>query len=491
MDIAEKRDLVAAAEICKKSGLRPKRTMAIRKSGKSAEIDTSDRHQAVFGVELTKLPRSEFVKAKIAQKYRRIPRVFYEMTEMLREEGASEHEGIYRTSGSEVRMAAALKKYTVSGTFVTNLKITDLAGLQKRYLRDLPVGILAPVRSIFADLYQLEQDGTCTDVDITTAYNAAIRLLPREYLDLLLYFLEWMDVLIAHESLTKMGTSNLAMVHGCNLFHRNDNAPSLVEQTALNGATKSFLDRRAGMFQPSENMSHIIASLSDKEVEKKYAQLMSSSLVRRKSVGLANSVKQAAKRFVRRPSAHGEMSLQALSGSSGTSKRGTSTIAAMLRRTPVKTTSHRDIPPKSCLSNPRPLSDVHHIPALTLPAQTRPPLTIPASYTPRFVGGEHRTEAASEKENPSSSKPSIEISTVSEKSGTSPARKSSNKDKTYNLRSRISNNFTMTAASVGRRRSFNLQQNKQKSETLLDVLAQSDNNQAVQVDLYGKPTYMV
>lgn len=64
------------------------RAVAMRKVGKSAEIDVSDRHQAVYGVDLTKLPRSEFVKVKISGKYRRIPRVFYEMTEMLREEGA-------------------------------------------------------------------------------------------------------------------------------------------------------------------------------------------------------------------------------------------------------------------------------------------------------------------------------------------------------------------------------------------------------------------
>lgn len=130
-----------------------------------------------------------------------VPLFYGKLTEMLNSGGATKSRGIYRRAGNKARMDAAIANCRATGGSLPQvgnpehggLTLDDVACMQKRFIRDLPFGLLHGIKQILLDLHGPRKDGSTLSADeMVIGYNAALRLLPTEkHFDLTLHLFSW------------------------------------------------------------------------------------------------------------------------------------------------------------------------------------------------------------------------------------------------------------------------------------------------------------
>uniref|UniRef100_A0A672KD51 Family with sequence similarity 13 member A n=1 Tax=Sinocyclocheilus grahami TaxID=75366 RepID=A0A672KD51_SINGR len=169
---------------------------------------TATAGKKIFGVSLLELRGLGLVKDGV-------PVVVRSMVEYLEKHGLH-LEGLFRVNGS-VRTVDNLRQRFDGGEEVDLHQDADacaVASLLKRFLRDLPEGLIHPsIHSPLIQLYQGESDDFCKDV------RELLLQLPDIHYSLLHYLCHFLSQVEQEHTHNRMTATNLATVFGPNVFH--------------------------------------------------------------------------------------------------------------------------------------------------------------------------------------------------------------------------------------------------------------------------------
>lgn len=206
------------------------------------------KEHGIFGVPLDTLLEQDQKR----EPHARIPLVFQEIISYL-VKYCLDSEGILRIPGSSSRikqLRQELEERFYQGTFIWEEDLTsnDVAALMKQFLRELPVPLLTDEYiEAFAQVENLPDKKQQLH-----ALNLLILLLPSVHRDTLNVLLEFLEKIIQHRNVNKMGLTNVAMIMAPNLFM----APKV--RSSNQNKNKSAWDLEIKM---AANTSHIMKML--------------------------------------------------------------------------------------------------------------------------------------------------------------------------------------------------------------------------------------
>ncbi|XP_060789932.1 rho GTPase-activating protein 11A isoform X3 [Neoarius graeffei] len=153
--------------------------------------------------------------------------------------GHLDTEGLFRKSGSVVRVKALRVKLDHSEECLSTALPSDIAGLLKQFFRELPEPLLASdLQSSFLKAQELP-----TSEDRTSAILLLSSVLTHESLNTLRYFCSFLKRVSQRSAENKMDSSNLSVIFAPNLFHWGDRTEK------VNASTEKRLKLQAAVVQ--------------------------------------------------------------------------------------------------------------------------------------------------------------------------------------------------------------------------------------------------
>ncbi|XP_043554429.1 rho GTPase-activating protein 11A-like [Chiloscyllium plagiosum] len=180
-----------------------------RAQGRDHSRDKTIICNAVFGTPLHVLPQSTVVEHAV------IPQFLVDACNYL--EKHNHTEGLFRKSGSVIRLKALKAKVDQGEKCITMAPPCDVAGLVKQFFRELPEPVLPKeLHEAFFKAQQLQNDESISATILLSC------LLPERTADTLRYFLTFLNNVSLRSEENKMDASNLAVVFAPNLFHSGE-----------------------------------------------------------------------------------------------------------------------------------------------------------------------------------------------------------------------------------------------------------------------------
>ncbi|NWQ68044.1 RHGBA protein, partial [Neopipo cinnamomea] len=163
----------------------------------------------IFGISFHALPRS------LVPEYGYIPSFLVDTCEYLEEHVHTE--GLFRKSGSLVRLKALKSKLDQGENCLSAALPCDVAGLLKQFFRELPEPILPP--HLQEALVKAQQLGN----ERKTATVLLSCLMADRIIETLRYFFNFLRNVSLRSNENRMDSSNLAVIFAPNLLHSNEN----------------------------------------------------------------------------------------------------------------------------------------------------------------------------------------------------------------------------------------------------------------------------
>uniref|UniRef100_A0A3Q1GTF5 Rho GTPase activating protein 11A n=1 Tax=Acanthochromis polyacanthus TaxID=80966 RepID=A0A3Q1GTF5_9TELE len=136
-------------------------------------------------------------------------------------------EGLFRKSGSVVRLKALRAKLDVGEECLSTALPCDVAGLVKQFFRELPEPVLpTDLQEAFLKAQQLP-----TEEDRTSATMLLSCVLPDKNLCVLRYFFDFLHNVAQRSAENKMDSSNLSVILAPNLLHCGDGTEKMNANT--------------------------------------------------------------------------------------------------------------------------------------------------------------------------------------------------------------------------------------------------------------------
>ncbi|XP_074959315.1 rho GTPase-activating protein 11A isoform X3 [Phalacrocorax aristotelis] len=199
--LAVREELRASYGIKVKSGNCP--AAAAKQSGAAAA------EGKIFGISFHALPQS------LVPEYGYIPSFLVDTCEYLEEHVHTE--GLFRKSGSLVRLKALKSKLDQGENCFSAALPCDVAGLLKQFFRELPEPIL-PLH-LQEGLFKAQELGS----EKKTATVLLSCLMADRTIEALRYFFNFLRTVSLRSSENRMDSSNLAVIFAPNLLHSNEN----------------------------------------------------------------------------------------------------------------------------------------------------------------------------------------------------------------------------------------------------------------------------
>lgn len=177
-----------------------------RRRHETAATDTAGK---IFGVPFNVLPHS------VVPEYGHIPSFLVDACTSLEEHIHTE--GLFRKSGSVVRLRALKNKLDHGESCLSSAPPCDVAGLLKQFFRELPEPIL-PV-DLHEALFKAQQLGTEEKNKATLLLSC---LMTDHTTDVLRYFFNFLKSVSLRSSENKMDSSNLAVIFAPNLLQTSE-----------------------------------------------------------------------------------------------------------------------------------------------------------------------------------------------------------------------------------------------------------------------------
>ncbi|TKS68357.1 Protein FAM13A [Collichthys lucidus] len=227
------------------------------------------KHTKLFGVSLFELQEKGLVENGV-------PVVLRRMVEHLRKH-ALDQEGLFRVNGN-VRAVETLKQRLESGEDVDLLSESDLctvASLLKRYLRDLPEGLVdSAVQQALIHHYQ-----ECGDDVSWSDMRDLLQQLPDVHHSLLRYLCHFLTLVECNHKENRMTAFNLATVFGPSVFHVAPGFEAIKDQNICNKIMVKLIQNYSSIFEAgrdredsTEELSTLIivkeAQMSDADTKK-------------------------------------------------------------------------------------------------------------------------------------------------------------------------------------------------------------------------------
>ncbi|XP_010572520.1 PREDICTED: rho GTPase-activating protein 11A [Haliaeetus leucocephalus] len=163
----------------------------------------------IFGIPFHALPQS------LVPEYGYIPSFLVDTCEYLEEHVHTE--GLFRKSGSLVRLKALKSKLDQGENCLSAALPCDVAGLLKQFFRELPEPILPP--HLQEGLFKAQQLGN----EKKTATMLLSCLMADRTIEALRYFFSFLRTVSLRSNENRMDSSNLAVIFAPNLLHSNEN----------------------------------------------------------------------------------------------------------------------------------------------------------------------------------------------------------------------------------------------------------------------------
>ncbi|XP_074680591.1 rho GTPase-activating protein 11A isoform X5 [Strix aluco] len=196
----------------------------------------------IFGISFHALPQS------LVPDYGYIPSFLVDTCEYLEEHVHTE--GLFRKSGSLVRLKALKSKLDQGENCLSAALPCDVAGLLKQFFRELPEPILPP--HLQEGLLRAQQLGN----EKKTATVLLSCLMANRTIEALRYFFNFLRTVSLRSSENRMDSSNLAVIFAPNLLHSNENekmSASTEEKIRLQAAVvQTLIDHAAEIGQVPE-----------------------------------------------------------------------------------------------------------------------------------------------------------------------------------------------------------------------------------------------
>ncbi|XP_027138876.1 protein FAM13A isoform X1 [Larimichthys crocea] len=227
------------------------------------------KHTKLFGVSLFELQEKGLVENGV-------PLVLRRMVEHLRKH-ALDQEGLFRVNGN-VRAVETLKQRLESGEDVDLLSESDsctVASLLKRYLRDLPEGLVdSAVQQALIHHYQ-----ECGDDVSWSDMRDLLQQLPDVHHSLLRYLCHFLTLVECNHKENRMTAFNLATVFGPSVFHVAPGFEAIKDQNICNKIMVKLIQNYSSIFEAdrdregnTEELSTLIivkeAQMSDADTKK-------------------------------------------------------------------------------------------------------------------------------------------------------------------------------------------------------------------------------
>ncbi|XP_049422668.1 protein FAM13A isoform X1 [Epinephelus fuscoguttatus] len=197
------------------------------------------KHTKVFGVSLLELHQRGLVEGGV-------PLVMRRMVEHLCKH-ALHQKGLFRVNGN-VRAVETLKQRLESGEDVDILSESDwctVASLLKRYLRDLPVGLVDS--SVQQALIQHHQE--CGDDVSWSDMRDVLQQLPDVHYSLLRYLCHFLTLVECNNKENRMTAFNLATVFGPTVFHVAPGFEAMKDQNICNKIMVKLIQNYSNIFE--------------------------------------------------------------------------------------------------------------------------------------------------------------------------------------------------------------------------------------------------
>ncbi|KAG7221816.1 hypothetical protein INR49_016991, partial [Caranx melampygus] len=210
------------------------------------------KHTKLFGVSLLELREKGLVEDGV-------PLVVRRMVEHLRKY-ALQQEGLFRVNGN-VRAMETLRQRLECGEEVDLLSESDtctVASLLKRYLRDLPEGLVdSTVQQALIEHYQeCGDDGSWSDV------RDLLRQLPDVHHSLLRYLCHFLTVVERNHKDNRMTALNLATVFGPSVFHVAPGFEAMKDQNICNKIMVKLIQNYSNVFETDKEKEGCTEELS-------------------------------------------------------------------------------------------------------------------------------------------------------------------------------------------------------------------------------------
>ncbi|NXI72100.1 RHGBA protein, partial [Anseranas semipalmata] len=196
----------------------------------------------IFGISFHALPQS------LVPEYGYIPSFLVDACEYLEEHVHTE--GLFRKSGSLVRLKALKNKLDQGENCLSAALPCDVAGLLKQFFRELPEPILPP--HLQEGLFKAQQLGN----EKKTATVLLSCLMTDRTIETLRYFFNFLRTVSLRSSENRMDSSNLAVIFAPNLLHSNENekmSTSTEKKIRLQAAVvQTFIDHAEEIGQVPE-----------------------------------------------------------------------------------------------------------------------------------------------------------------------------------------------------------------------------------------------
>ncbi|GAB0190558.1 rho GTPase-activating protein 11A [Grus japonensis] len=196
----------------------------------------------IFGISFHALPQS------LVPEYGYVPSFLVDTCEYLEEHVHTE--GLFRKSGSLVRLKALKSKLDQGENCLSTALPCDVAGLLKQFFRELPEPILPP--HLQEGLFKAQQLGN----EKKTATVLLSCLIADRTLEALRYFFNFLRTVSLRSNENRMDSSNLAVIFAPNLLHSNENekmSASTEKKIRLQAAVvQTFIDHAAEIGQVPE-----------------------------------------------------------------------------------------------------------------------------------------------------------------------------------------------------------------------------------------------
>ncbi|XP_068445109.1 protein FAM13A isoform X2 [Clinocottus analis] len=197
------------------------------------------KYTKLFGVSLFELQEKGLMEDGV-------PLVFRRMVEHLRMH-ALHQEGLFRVNGN-VRAVESLKQRLESGEDVDLLSESDsctVASLLKRYLRDLPMGLVdCTVQRVLIQHHQ-----ECGDDVSWSDMRDLLQQLPDVHYSLLRYLCHFLTLVECNHKENRMTAINLATVFGPSVFHVAPGYEAIKDQNICNKIMLKFIQNYSNIFE--------------------------------------------------------------------------------------------------------------------------------------------------------------------------------------------------------------------------------------------------
>ncbi|XP_078797050.1 rho GTPase-activating protein 11A isoform X2 [Oryzias latipes] len=206
--------LVAVQELRTAYGIKTKNW----NKNKALSTKSTSNQAKVFGVSLDSLPCYNMECGSVPG---------FLVDSCMKLQAHVDTEGLFRKSGSVVRLKALRAKLEVGEECLSSALPCDVAGLVKQFFRELPEPVLpTELQDAFLKAQQLP-----TDQDRTAATMLLTCVLPDKNICVLHYFFDFLRNVSLRSAENKMNSSNLSVILAPNLLHFGEGAEKMNANT--------------------------------------------------------------------------------------------------------------------------------------------------------------------------------------------------------------------------------------------------------------------